>query len=637
MDRLHVICRTAFEINGRFGDPVLFGMGQDELLHTGHHGRLDNPFAQRRDKRTRSAIVLFGRDAVVPVDAHQHVAVSHLGKPFLVDVPEQEDQPRERNGIDGPHHAPTAEKPFENGIITARHTFERETFQPRSRTESRLAVVPPAVIDRNERNGHAIGNEERNGNRHRLIIEQCSGHAVDEDQRHENGTGRKDGGEHRREHLQRTARNGRRQTFAAQPARRDVIHYDNRVIDHHTDSQHQSRQRDDIDRDPHQIKDEHRNDQCDGNSQNDQYRRLEVAHEEKNDDTSQQRSDNDVVNEVRNRIVQQFGLVTRHRELHFGIIAPELLQLFVQLLLQFRHAGIGLLHYGQRHGTAAVRRNHALPFARMLHNPGKILELEKTSVDLQIDVFDIGTAACCRTELHAVLILSVTNREAAQRYIGAFYCSLDIGHRDSGLPQLRLIGNDQQFGRHATAQIDHRHLRKLLDTLCNDLRSETAQSGELIRHRMQIVPHDIGTLAANGQVDKKGRNIGCTRLDDLRAVQIARQLRNRAVDTFIDLDEEIIDVRPLLEGQTDNTAHLPRFAAHIDELRQLDELLPQRRQHRFVKLARRSSGSRNLNRNIGGIDIGNKRHGQQAAAYDAENGQNDRDHRHGDRAVEKFP
>ena len=83
---------------------------------------------------------------------------------------------------------------------------------------------------------------------------------------------------------------------------------------------------------------------------------------------------------------------------------------------------------------------------------------------------------------------------------------------------------------------------------------------------------------------------------------------------------------------------LAEFKRHyFSAVGKLDELLPQRRQHRFVKLARRSSGSRNLNRNIGGIDIGNKRHGQQAAAYDAENGQNDRDHRHGDRAVEKFP
>ena len=110
-----------------------------------------------------------------------------------------------------------------------------------------------------------------------------------------------------------------------------------------------------------------------------------------------------------------------------------------------------------------------------------------------------------------------------------------------------------------------------------------------------------------GEIDVESGNVGCTRLDDLRAFQVARQRGDGAVDFLIDFDEEVVDIASLFERQTDDAVSFARFAAQIHQLRQLNELLTQRCDDRFVELACRDTLRGNLDRDIGCIDVGHER------------------------------
>ena len=239
----------------------------------------------------------------------------------------------------------------------------------------------------------------------------------------------------------------------------------------------------------------------------------------------------------------------------------------------------------------------------MFDNVGQFLEAEQASVDLQKDVLDVAATAHYRTELHAILVLAVADREAAQRHVGLLKGAFDRTHRNPRLPQFCFVGDNQQFGGHRAAQVHHRHFGQLLDALGDHLRGKTAQGRKFVRHRMQFIPRSGRTLAPHRQVDIEGRNVRNAGLDHLGAFQIARQGGDRTVDLFVDLDKQVVDIRPLFEREADDAAALAGLAAKIGQLRELDQLLAQRRDDRLVQLPRRSTLRRNLDRDIGRVDI----------------------------------
>lgn len=122
----------------------------------------------------------------------------------------------------------------------------------------------------------------------------------------------------------------------------------------------------------------------------------------------------------------------------------------------------------------------------------------------------------------------------------------------------------------------------------------------------------------------------------LRALHVAGQGGRRTVDLLVHFDEQVVDVRALLEGQADNAVSFAGLAAQVGQLRQLDELLPQRGDDGFIQLPGRKPLCGDLHRDIRRVDVRHERHRQQAAADNAQDEQDDGDHRHGDRPVEKF-
>ncbi len=102
------------------------------------------------------------------------------------------------------------------------------------------------------------------------------------------------------------------------------------------------------------------------------------------------------------------------------------------------------------------------------------------------------------------------------------------------------------------AQVDHGHFGELLDAFGDDLGGEAAQRGKLLGYGEQFVPLGGRVFVAQGEIDVESGNVGCTRLDDLRAFQVARQRGDGAVDFLIDFDEEVVDIASLFERQTDD-------------------------------------------------------------------------------------
>ena len=385
-----------------------------------------------------------------------------------------------------------------------------------------------------------------------------------------------------------------------------------------------------------QVENQDRDNQRHGNGQDHQHRRLHVAHEKEDDDAGQQCPRDDVVYQVRNRIVEQFGLVARDGELHVRIVVAELPELLVELVLELRHAGVCLLDDRQRHGVAAVRKYHALPFAGVLDDRGQFFEAEQPAVDFQKNILYILPAVYRRLEFHVVLVFPVPDDKAPQRHVRPAQRPLDGGHGDARLAEFRLVGDNQQFRGNGAAQVDHGHLGQLLDALGDDLRGKTAQRREPVGYGMPFVPVPGRLIPPYGEVDIEGRDVGDARLDYLRALHVAGQGGRRTVDLLVHFDEQVVDVRALLEGQADNAVSFAGLAAQVGQLRQLDELLPQRGDDGFIQLPGRKPLCGDLHRDIRRVDVRHERHRQQAAADNAQDEQDDGDHRHGDRPVEKF-
>ena len=252
-----------------------------------------------------------------------------------------------------------------------------------------------------------------------------------------------------------------------------VIDDHDRIVDHHSDAEHQTRQRDDIDRNPHQVESQQRHDKSQRNGYGHQERGPQILHEQEQDQTGQQSAHNDVAPQVIDRIGQQLGLVAGNRKLNVGILRRKVPHQVVDLRLQIAHPRIRLLDDSERDRLPRIGTDHALLPLRMLDDLRQILELVQTSVQIQIDVLNILLADDIRFETDVILILPVPYGQIPQFDVVA----LD-GLRERLLvyPQrleFLLVRNDQQFRIGHPADIHHCDLRDLLDPAGNHLFGKT--------------------------------------------------------------------------------------------------------------------------------------------------------------------
>ena len=142
----------------------------------------------------------------------------------------------------------------------------------------------------------------------------------------------------------------------------------------------------------------------------------------------------------------------------------------------------------------------------MFDHTRQFFEPKQPAVDFEEDVLDIVLSAYCRPELDVVLVFAVAYGEATERDIRSFESLLDIVHRDTGLSEFGLVGQHEQFGRDAPAQVDHGHFGELLDAFGDDLGGEAAQRGKLLGYGEQFVPVGGRVFVAQGEIDVESGN-----------------------------------------------------------------------------------------------------------------------------------
>ena len=161
-----------------------------------------------------------------------------------------------------------------------------------------LTFVPPIVEDGYDGDGDHVGGQQdyRHGNG--LVVEHRPGDAAEEDEGYKHGAGREDGAQHRSHDLAGTFQDSLPEIAVTLPTTGYVIHEYYRVVSHHSHSEKQSGQGDDVEGEADRMEAEHGEHQGHGHGQRHQCRGAEVPHEEENHHAGQQERHDDVLKEI---------------------------------------------------------------------------------------------------------------------------------------------------------------------------------------------------------------------------------------------------------------------------------------------------------------------------------------------------
>ena len=303
-------------------------------------------------------------------------------------------------------------------------------------------MIDQLIEHRQQQDTRKIRDHQTNRYGERLIVEDRAGDTAHKDQRDEHGNGRQCRTEHWRDHLGRAAGASLLQALPLRPVLRNVLRHDNRTVDHHTQRQDQAGERDDIQRHIKQVEKEETGDDTHRHAQPDHDRAPHIAQEKDRDNKDEEETKRQVLLQVRDRIVEQFGLVARDRELNIGIDLREIIGHLSQGLFHVGHVLVGLLDDREGNGPLAIRKGITIRLARHHLNLGQILELIESVVAFQVNIPDIIRRTEQRRDLDIILIIAVANRQVARLHVVGRQGLLQVGLREVGHPQFLHVGRD---------------------------------------------------------------------------------------------------------------------------------------------------------------------------------------------------
>ena len=223
-------------------------------------------------------------------------------------------------------------------------------------------------------------------------------------------------------------------------------------------------------------------------------------------------------------------------------------------------------------------------------------------------------------ELDVVVVFTVTDGKVGEGDVGGIDGSLELAHADSQTRQCVEVRHDEDLPFRSSADIHHRYLRELFDTLGYDILGELAHPEEI---RSVLERH----------IDIEGRNVGGAGFEDFGAVD-TRQSSHCPVDLLIDLDVKIINVTAFLEGECHCRASVHSFGADVLEVSDLHEALAQRLHDGVVHLAGGHIRGCHLDSHVRDVHVGDERDGQPPDADDAEDDEHQQHHRYGDESLQ---
>ena len=287
----------------------------------------------------------------------------------------------------------------------------------------------------------------------------------------------------------------RKTVVAALPPLGDIVNDDDRVVHHHADAQDKSGEGDDVDADAHEEEGQHRGEEGDNDGGDDEQGEAEVAHEEQNHDAGEDDAGVEVLLQVLYGVAQQLCLVAGDGELHSGVVLAELLYAAVELVLEGVHPRVALLDDGHADRPAAVGADEAVLGGGLLDDFGKVAEEVDAAADVEADVLYVVLGVDFGVEADVPVVLAVAYREVAQAdVVGLDGLGEPFGGDAYGCKPFD-VRDDEYLGEDQSAEVHHRHLGYLLDTLGDDAGGQAAQL------------HGAGGVP-DGHVDEEGRDVG---------------------------------------------------------------------------------------------------------------------------------
>ena len=303
----------------------------------------------------------------------------------LVDQPAGQRQQAERGQDDGP---PVAGPEVEERVVGVLDPLQA-AVEPAERRELRLAVLGPEEQPgdrRGERQRVERREEEREDDRQGELVVEPAGEARDERHRDEHRRQDQADRDDRRRDLGHRRPGRLQRPHPALEELLDVLHDDDRVVDHQADRQHQPAHRQRVDREPEGGHHRERGDQRDRDRDHRDDRGAEALEEHEHDDQHQhERLDErvphlgDVLADVEGRVVGD-PVFQALRE-----VPGDAVHLRADLLDDVQGVGVGELVDRDRAGGLAVEPAGRLVVLRVELDAGDVGEVDDRAVVVAAD------------------------------------------------------------------------------------------------------------------------------------------------------------------------------------------------------------------------------------------------------------
>ena len=236
--------------------------------------------------------------------------------------------------------------------------------------------------------------------------------------------------------------------------------------------------------------------------------------------------------QVRNCIVQKFGLITADAEFNIRIHLPEVIHGTGNGLFHIIHILVRLLDDGKCHDALAVTHGYTRLFGRDNGYLAEVTQADYSFPFTQKDVLHILPGTQQSGEFDIIFVIAIPYRHAAGFHIVASQHVFHIRQRQSQHSQLIRIGHNLQLLLHHTGNIHHRHLGQLFDTTLDDVFSKTAQF-----KKSTVIPTAVCAIILQRQIQIEYGNIRSTRLHHFGTFGILGEIVHRGINLFIHFDK----------------------------------------------------------------------------------------------------
>ena len=361
----------------------------------------------------------------IPVNLHQHFFLGELRKAFF-----QDDLKQEKS-----HHHQQQE-PCYAGVFVFEQEGESLIIETVNRNNGfhrfftllcfggLFITVHHEINNRQQGDGHHERDQQGGGHRDGLVGKQRPGDAADKykgDKHAGSGQGRAEQGP---DYLVGCQHAGIRELIPSFPVLRDVVDYDDGIVNHHAYPENETREGNDVDGDIEKPQEHDGDDDRYRHSDDHEGRQSQVAKKQEDDDKSQDRPYEQGGFQVADGVIQQGRLVLGYLEAYARVGIGKAVYFPFEAFLERLHFGIRLFDDGHGDGLPLARQENPLLLLGGYLYGGDIAELQQPAFvpGGQVHVFDFIDGIQPRGEIDVVLVVSFVDQDIANADVVVVKC-----------------------------------------------------------------------------------------------------------------------------------------------------------------------------------------------------------------------